>query len=132
MSQSQIRIESIDPVVHPIEGGTQMMIYGSGFPSEPTVKIGTKTANVRWRFGDDRISVDIPDNMEGQYSVRVSAPNGSSGTLQEAVRYESLKLPPVENLECYMLRGGTQVRLNWSARVPYDSFEIYRSGDLVR
>jgi hypothetical protein len=90
-----ISIESVAPGAGSTEGGTLLMIYGSGFTPWTWVSVGGREATDFTFFDAGTIRIRTPPGAAGHADVAVHSAAGSQQALPAAFRYEDWKAIPV-------------------------------------
>ncbi|OAI42772.1 hypothetical protein AYO38_02925 [bacterium SCGC AG-212-C10] len=78
-------ITSVAPNSGPAEGGTLVVITGTGFTGATDVLFGTLDAASFTVVSDTRINAVSPAGLTGQVQIRVITPNGTSATVAAAI-----------------------------------------------
>ena len=79
-------LDSVEPAVGPIAGGTEIVIRGSAFSSDATVLIDGVEATEVDRISEERIEATTPAGTAGRVDVTVEQAAGES-TIVEGFRY---------------------------------------------
>ncbi|UCG15311.1 MAG: IPT/TIG domain-containing protein [Phycisphaerales bacterium] len=122
-----VSVTTVSPVQHDYEGGTQIVVRGSGFTPGLEVTINDAAlADLTW-VNSNAMTGLVPANPVGTYDLVVG--DSSSGAvlaiLPDGVEYVVRKLPPPEDVEA--VRVPTGVRLKWSNPTFNDLITVKRN-----
>jgi plastocyanin len=98
-------ISSFAPTSGPIAGGNVVVINGTGFQSNATVKFGTFDALGVSVDSDTRITAFAPAQAAGAVTITVRNPDGQSGTSSTQYTYEP-PLPPAPTIATFVPTSG--------------------------
>ena len=102
---------TVEPSQGAVAGGYAVTVFGGGFQEGARVLLGGQESPLVDFLGAGTLSVEVPPGAPGTVDLRVTNPDGQSGTLQGAFSY--VPAPALQTIEpaegC--ASGGTEVRL---------------------
>ncbi len=114
-AQADFTINTVEPAIHPLEGGSRVRILGSSFASGMHVYISTTQVSGVERFSSSVFRFLTPPMAEGTYDMRVVHPTGGELLFQQAIQFAPRKLAPVESLSCTVDPGNSVAVLQWAS-----------------
>jgi hypothetical protein len=126
------KIEKIEPGEGPLEGSTEITIYGQRFAKGAEVMIGEKAATGVTVVDDKTIKAKTPAGTAGYKDVSVINPDGGMAVLKDGFLYIPPRAKPgaPEDFTARRYDGNT-ILLSWSEVINANHYEIcgaYRSG----
>lgn len=126
------KIEKIEPGEGPLEGNTEITIYGQRFAKGAIVMIGDKAATGVTVVDDKTIRAKTPAGVAGYKDVSVINPDGGMAVLKDGFFYTPPRTKP-DAPEDFIARryDKNTILLSWSEVTNANHYEIYgayRSG----
>ena len=112
VSQEPVAIESIDPKMGPVTGGTKLTIHGRGFQLFSIARLGGRDAATTF-VSSKQLSVLAPAMPVAALVDVVVMNPGSMATAANAFRYDAVPAPEIRTLEpkAGSVAGGTKVTI---------------------
>src|SRR5205823_2734874 len=128
-------VSSFNPTMGPVSGGTPVTIFGQNFVNGCTVTFGNAVAQIT-NFASAQLNVVAPPQSgTGFVTVKVTNPDGQSGTSPGQFQYNAPPPPPTQTMvQVTAPAGGTfqegqQVTVQWQTTGPVSSHAVRLSYD---